>query len=298
MHTHDTDRHRGIAEFADIPDGVIHRRQQSHHKLSVIKHGTQLHLVFRDGVSHEIQSRMDLRDPLYLVSPHTQAMMLGVVLKPDLTDVHMMGLGAGRVPMLLHHFFPQIMIDCTETDPDVVDVAQAFFGVALDERLQIHLQDGRRFLENQQPTKKYDIIFIDAFDGTGSSPFTLSTKEFYALCKRNLRSDGIVISNLLRQDRLFCDKVRTTYECFSFVACVSIKEWGGSVFYGSDRPFESSDVIVERATRIQNEMRFSFPFVTHASELRNIEEVSEFRLACQSAALLSDSTPRMDRSDG
>jgi len=255
-----------------MPDGLIHHRKTSSHELSVMKVDAQLRLIFSLGRSGEIQSRLDLNEPLNLVSPYTQAMMLGLAWQSSPEKIHIIGFGGGRIPMVIHTYFPEVQIDCTETDQDVVEVAQEFFGVALDARLRVFLQDGRRFLQELGGHVQYDMIMVDAFDGTGSSPLPLSTKEFYSECMKHLTDEGLVIVNLLLNDEQYYDKVKTLAACFRHVWAVSTGDWGGAIYFASRADAISKPAIVAKVRQLEELHNFSFPLVDHAKRLAPVNE--------------------------
>lgn len=191
--------------------------------------------------------------------------------------------------MIIHTYFPDVQIDCSETDRNVVDVAQEFFGVQLDEKLKVFVQDGRQFLHELDPAVRYDIIMVDAFDGTGSSPFPLSTMEFYEDCTKHLLDDGLVVVNMLLSDRQYYQKVRTLRASFSHTWMVSTNEWGGSVFYASRRNNLTKQEIVERARQLEQTHNFSFPMVEHAQRIVAPGDVDEFINSPQHLEVLTDS---------
>ena len=70
-----------------------------------------------------MQSEMRLDDPLALYDDYTQAAMLGLLWQPQPTRVYVAGLGGGCVPLVLHHYFPTVKIDCTEIEPAIIAMA-------------------------------------------------------------------------------------------------------------------------------------------------------------------------------
>lgn len=90
-------------------------------------------------------------------------------------------------------------IDCTEINPAVMEMATRFFGLGLDERLQVHIADGRSWLAAAEPYWRL-FIFIDVFLDRGYVPYRLSTVEFYELCQRKLRPGGILVVNITEDE--------------------------------------------------------------------------------------------------
>lgn len=258
-------RVRGLHE---LPDGVVHRRPHSQHDLVVRKEGPRLFLIFHGEEGAEIQSRFDLSDPLKLLSPYTQGMMLALLWVGEPRRVYVVGFGGGRVPMLLHHYYPDLTIESTEVDRDVLEVAEQFFGVATDARLRVTFQDGREYLAGRGSGARYDIIMVDAFHGVGHGPYHLATREFYELSRQHLAEGGVLVVNLLRGDFLFDEKVETLRACFPAVYAFDSRETGVRVVIASMAPGPGPEERDRRARALAATHQFAFPFVENAQSLR------------------------------
>ncbi|WP_445243423.1 hypothetical protein [Microcoleus sp. AR_TQ3_B6] len=68
---------------------------------------------------------------------------------------------------MFHHYFANAIVECTDIDQKVVEVAQKIFGIQFDDRLKVALQEGREYLAQQNPTVKNDLIIVDAGFGSG-----------------------------------------------------------------------------------------------------------------------------------
>lgn len=143
----------------------------------------------------EIQSRLNLATPLALPSAYTQAMLLALTWRPEPERILLIGLGGGRLQMILHHYLEQVTLHTVELDPVVVEVAQRFFGICQDKRQHIIAQDGREYLRSAVAHTRYDIIMLDAYRVEGI-PLHLSTQEFYNECRACLTPGGVVVTNL------------------------------------------------------------------------------------------------------
>ena len=291
---------RGIAEQ---PDGIIHARPNSPGTVGIQKCGSWLELLFLDAFA-EVESRLDLRDPSLLVDVYTQLMMLGLLWQREPAKVHVIGLGGGIIPMTFHRHFPNTTIECTEIDKEVVEVAKAYFGVITDLRLQVLIGDGREHLEKRHSRGRYDIIFVDAFEGVGCSPFALGTVEFYEVCHNRLAENGIVVVNLMAADFLYYDKIKTMIASFDnvhFVAAPGRTETsadgrsyvipGGQVFFGTSGESLGGAALTRRAKSIEDTREFAFPLAAHAAKLTPISEVRAYRKPLATAKVLSDSFP-------
>lgn len=56
------------------------------------------------------------------------------------------GLGGGGLCTFLHHFFKNLQILAVEIDPEMLKVAENYFGLKQDFRFQIKIDDGIKFL--------------------------------------------------------------------------------------------------------------------------------------------------------
>jgi len=142
-----------------------------------------------------VQSAMDLIDPNQTVFPYTDYFHLGVLLNPKIERVLFIGGGGFTGPEKFLRDYPNVTVDVVEIDPQVIWVAEHYFGVdPSNPRLHIYNDDGRLFL--RRTNQKYDIIVIDAFS-SGYVPFHLMTEEFFREAENHLTSKGSVILNLV-----------------------------------------------------------------------------------------------------
>jgi spermidine synthase len=253
---------RALAPGRAAPQGLIERRSRSGYELLTIKEGSQIQLYFAAaGGPAEISgimSRVDLNRPLHLLGIYTRAMLAALMWNPDARRVCHIGFGGGRIPMVLHHYFPQLVIESTEIDPEVVRLARRWFGVRPDERTPVYVEEGRGFLARQPETVVYDSILVDCFTGSGQHPYTLSTVEFYELARAHLAPGGVLATNLDASDPMFEQKVATVQASFAHVWRYQTE--GANVCFGSDAPV-GLDTLRRHAELVFGRARFSFPFV-------------------------------------
>lgn len=140
--------------------------------------------------------------------------MLGLLWNGDPQLVHVVGLGGGRLPMVLHHYFPSARIECTEIDGDVSVAARRYFGLHTDHRLRIILEEGRDYLARRSGSVRFDLIFVDGFRGVGFGPLRLATQEFLELCRAQRCERSVLAVNILPRDPLRAERVRTIARSF------------------------------------------------------------------------------------
>lgn len=252
----------------EAADGVLYHTPNSMQKTLVYKKEHILYLYFNTDHSDEVQSRVDLRDPLFLLSPYSQLAMVGFLIPPKLENIYIIGLGGARIPICLHHMLARSRIECAEIDPDVIKVAQEYFGLKTDERLHVVHCDGRQWLSEQPAGKRYDLIMVDAFLGTGAGPRALATAEFYTSCLSRLAEGGVVLVNLLPSDPEFAIKHATVLASFPHVYHLIDFKRGNQLFFGCSATHAPSIAqIVERAHAWAEAYDFGFPLAEQAAQL-------------------------------
>jgi spermidine synthase len=214
-------------------------------------------------------SRIDLTDPLKLIGIYTQAMMLSILWKSSPKKVCMLGFGGGRIPMILHHYFPNVVIKSVEIDPSVAEISKKYFGIETDSRLKVVIEDACQYLIDLPKTVIYDIILVDCFTGVGDHPFNVSTRTFYDLCKKHLKDGGVVATNLMESDSFFPQKVTIFFESFTNVYQFTNKDQ--HVFFGSNACLGSQSDYIKRAKQVQLHYAFHVPFLKRARFLRSIK---------------------------
>lgn len=170
---------RRLAAARRAPTGLLFEQVSPYNHILVRRADNQLLLCYRHarGRIEEVQSRLSLTDPLSLLSDYTQAMLLALAWRSDPQRMLFVGLGGGRLQMVLHHYLEQARLDTVELDAAVEEVARRFFGLLPDDRQQVIVQDGREYLRETSRIERYDLIFLDAYLASGV-PLHLSTQDF------------------------------------------------------------------------------------------------------------------------
>jgi len=247
-----------LAALKRLPTGLIFERKSQYNHIVVRKTSDQLLLCYRHDRhrTEEVESRLDPENPLALLSDYTQAMLLALAWQPQPQRVLLLGLGGGRLQMVLHHYLEQVQLYTVELDPEVVDVAQRFFAWQTDERQHLVIKDGRDYLRGFPTEAPYDIILLDAFQVSGI-PVHLCTREFFAECRANLAPDGIVATNLHASTAIY-DSLRKTF-AMSFRSTTAFRLVGGNVVVvGSESERLGLPEIRERIAAVQTRCGFDF----------------------------------------
>jgi spermidine synthase len=139
------------------------------------------------------QTQLRREDPDRLVHETSRFAAFAWVFADGRERALVIGLGGGSYSTFLHRTFPELVVDAVEIDPAVVDVAQRFFGVPRDERLQIHVEDGGVFVEETPHT--YDLVMVDAF-GSDEAPPHLVTRAFFEKVRSRVAPGGVAVLNI------------------------------------------------------------------------------------------------------
>jgi spermidine synthase len=192
-----------------------------YHRLSVADDETNRYLRF----DNTYQTGMPLARPFGTTFEYADFFHLVRAYKPDAQDVLFIGLGGASAQKRLWRDFPDMRIQAVELDPVVVDVAYRFFSMPRDPRLEVAVDDGRRYLDGDD--RKWDAIMIDAFYAD-AIPFHLFTSEFMELVRSRLNPGGVVITNAIGsitgdQSKLFRSVYRTYRTAFPTVLVHPVK---------------------------------------------------------------------------
>ena len=132
---------------------------------------------------------MYIDDPLRTRYAYTDLFHLSVAYNPEARDILFIGLGAGSSEKRMLDDFPDVQLQAVEIDPVVAEVAYDYFDVPRnDPRLEVEVEDGRRFLADDE--RRWDAIVIDAFFAD-AIPFHLVTREFLQLAQAELEPGGV-----------------------------------------------------------------------------------------------------------
>ncbi len=203
----------GSVEMSPVgPLRTIYAEESAYHNIRVMDGSGGRYLRF----DKSWQTGMNLDDPYTSPLPYPDYFHLAMAQNPDIREVLVVGLGGGAAPKRFWHDYPAVKVDVVELDPAVIDVARRYFAVPEDDRLKLHVGDGRRFLETS--TKRYDLIIVDAYY-SDSIPFHLTTREFMQAVKQHLRPNGVVALNLIgsiegEHSQFFRAMYKTTAESF------------------------------------------------------------------------------------
>lgn len=199
----------------------------------------------------------------------------------DVRDVLILGASAGASLTELRHWF-EVTIDAVDIDPEVVRLAQEYFGVRQDARTRLHVEDARPFLA--RATRRWDFVEVDLFHGGPDIPFYVATREFFTLVRERLTPRGIVMMNVLGnltpgRDELVRAVGRTMAAVFPSVYAMQ--------FSGNTLVLATADQTELGALRARLERVSRQPLQTFAESMRRRLEV----LRAEGVLLTDDHAP-------
>jgi spermidine synthase len=240
-------------------DGIIYSQTDGEQTALVEKVGNEIRLKLIAPESTEWQSRIDFERPGLLLSPYLQVMVLAFLWVSNPYRVHVIGLGGASIPRYLRSHYRELFIDCTEIDSAVYDIAVKYFFFQPDERMNVIICDGREYLTKRLKVSPYDVIFVDAFRGTGFSPLRLGTQEFFRECKEQLCDNGVLVVNILESGGLVSERIQTLQSVFKTVYVC--QDRGALVLFATDQDRLQQMELIDRAESLQNDLFTDIPFV-------------------------------------
>jgi len=186
--------------------------------IRVKRQGNVYTLVFvRDNGEEAVETEVNVRKPHDLLAPYTRFMFSSYLFRPEQERVLIVGLGGGAMVHFLKHYDPDLHVDALEIDPAVVRIAERYFGVRSEGKVNVLTTDGLDYLEKTET--RYDVIYMDAFlkpaadtDSTGV-PLAMKTRQFYKGLQDKLTPEGLVAFNLNRSKSTDADieAIRTAF---------------------------------------------------------------------------------------
>ncbi|EYC24154.1 hypothetical protein Y032_0014g2354 [Ancylostoma ceylanicum] len=138
-------------------------------------------------------------------------------------DVLSIGLGAGYINSYLHKSYSRMNITVVEIDRNMLDIALKWFGLELDNRHRVIIEDGVEYVKRTaRAGVKFDVIHIDACTmeenvDTNCPIDIFYTEEMVRNFAAMLKPRGVVIMNVLTlsgDDMAAAKKVRLLLNAF------------------------------------------------------------------------------------
>jgi spermidine synthase len=253
------------ASGADIDERkLIYSKESLYNNIYVYRWQNYLSMTFGHNRKIYTESILNVNDELDLPVTYTKYLTVGAAYTRKLDNILMIGLGAGRTSWYLHRHLPASDITAVELDPEVISIAQRFFGLKGNEQYKLVENDGRRFLMRDESV--YDLILIDAYRGP-FVPFHLLTREFYAEVKAHLGPYGAMTQNVEPSTMLFDSAFATISSVFDHVDAYPADGNIVLVAYGSEPISEFQ--LDARSRALQNQYGFRYPLPELIGERRS-----------------------------
>jgi spermidine synthase len=170
-------------------------------------------------LDHLVHSYTDLKDPLYIEYEYIriyEEMVRWEARGRQSFKALFLGGGGYTLPRFIEAKYPEAEIQVVEIDPEITRVVKKYLGVSENSRIRSFNEDGRWFVMNCKEKGSYDFIFGDAFNDL-SIPYHLTTKEFAMQLKSLLKSDGMLMANVIdsfKKGAFMPSYIRTLEEVF------------------------------------------------------------------------------------
>lgn len=171
---------------------IVYQTDTPYNTLNVVDNKNNgIRTLWLNSMPH---SSMYLNGSNTSVFRYTDYFHTAFIFNPDIENVLFIGGGGFSGPKKFLEDYPNLTVDVVEIDPQVVDIAKKYFNVNDDPRLNIYIEDGRKYLN--RINLKYDLIILDAYSKT-YAPFHLLTIEFLESIEKHLNPNGVLASNLI-----------------------------------------------------------------------------------------------------
>ena len=216
------------------------------------------------------QSSLALTDPETLQLPYTRAMTSWLLFKAAVADALVIGLGGGSLTRHLLHHFPDCHVSAVEYRASVVKIARSHFGLPLDSRLKVIVDDADNYVRQHAKTQheRHDLIYVDAFDFEGMAQ-SVSSIAFFDACKRLLKQEGVLVMNLWgTETRIAGSCVDLLEQVFNEkVLLLPVRNRGNLVALAFNQGVTRSDVKTLKARALALEERYKIEFPKYLRDL-------------------------------
>ena len=234
------------------------------HLMKVVR-GDSVDVSEVDGVrslhlgSETIQSAMRIRTPNALELTYTRGMMCFLLFSSTVKQMLSIGLGGGSIAKYVHAHCPSIVSTVVEINPRIIQVAHSqFYLPENDERLDVIEGDGLQYLaEHPEST---EVLLLDALDSNGIPP-DFCSQDFFDMCARTLKMNGIFAINLWGSDKNFDVYLQRIEQSFRHkVLVLRTGNPGNTVVFGFNKAPSNLTLtsLRERAKALEQDHKIEF----------------------------------------
>lgn len=212
------------------------------------------------------QSSLLLADPDKLELSYVRAMTSWLLFKPSLDDEALIiGLGGGSLTKHLLLHCPDCRLRVVEYRKSVVKIARSHFGLPLDPRLKIIIDDGGGYVKQRTEAhaERYSLLLIDAFDHENMAA-SIANQDFFDACKAVLKKDGLLVINLWggNDNPQYAQCTQWLARTFNYrTVFLPIRERGNviAIAFNEDAPFFTLKYLRQRAIALEQDYQIEFP---------------------------------------
>ena len=209
------------------------------------------------------QSSISLNDPESLQLPYTRAMTSWLLFKEEVDDALIIGLGGGSLARHLLYHFPECRLRAVEYRASVVKIARSHFGLPLDSRLKVIVDDAIDYVRQQAQSGEgqHDLILVDAFDSDGMAE-SIASIAFFDACKVLLKPDGLFVINLWGSEaKLFGSCLHWLEQVFNRkVLTLPVRNRGNMIAVAFNQGVPKIDIKALKARAIVLEQQYQIEF--------------------------------------
>jgi spermidine synthase len=242
---------------------VIEQKESQYNTIIIRKDNNLVSMTFGHNTRIYTESVKDLTDELALPVTYTRYMTIAMAYPDNPAKVVEIGSGGGRTSAYLSQSIKDTNVTTVELDPEVLHLADKYFGLKKSENLDIVEQDGRIYLTRNK--EKHDIIIVDAYRGP-FVPFHLLTKQFYELSAKRLNEGGVMVQNIEPSTMLFDAAIATISDVFDHVDLFEAR--GNIVVIAYNGEKKNIDDILKRAQKLDAEYNLKYPIASYLDERR------------------------------
>ncbi|KAI4498610.1 hypothetical protein M0802_006316 [Mischocyttarus mexicanus] len=234
---------------------VVEEIEEDGHTLRRLIFLKNQHMIQSEARLKEVKSRRGKKkkviDNGFLACKHHVYMSVGVSTILDSTDsneILVIGLGGGGLCTFLYNCFTNLKITAVEIDEAILKVAVQYFGLTLDDRMQVKIADGIEFIKYAASEgKKYSAILFDVDNkdttvGMSCPPKQFLEMDLLKMVHSCLAENGLFILNLVIRDSTLKQKAKDDLKSI-FVSVVSytLQDYVNDVFMCSINTKESKE---------------------------------------------------------
>ncbi len=173
---------------ARLPGRVIYEGESVHNIIRVVDTPTDRSLYLNYAAGAQTVMRKDS----LLTGRYYDGFLLGPLLN-GAKRVLFLGVGGGTALKQVLEVYPDVEVVGVDLDPEVLAVAELYFGLLPSSRLELRAEDARWYVESTG--REFDLVAVDLFV-TGQIPFFTTTVEFFDRVRRRLSPGGLMMMHI------------------------------------------------------------------------------------------------------